>query len=296
MIIGGLEFLFTNFTFRLLARSMFTVVRDHFKQCFRSSSIITVSLVFLLLSDSVFSQDAEKPSHEPQSGTLRVLLITGGCGHDYQNQKKLIRDGLSKHVDHLEWTVLEYGTERDLKVDVYQRADWIKGYDLVIHNECYGGVEDADFVNGIVKGHVDFGVPAIVIHCSMHSYRNSPAADNWRSLLGVTSRRHEKGNRSLRVESTQEGNEFGFGEILGSGWDTPNGELYLIEEVWPQTVTLATAFSSETNRKEPVAWINQHKGVRVFGISLGHHNETIESEPWQKMLASGFTWATGDGS
>jgi len=258
--------------------------------------LMAVVLVTFLLCDPLWAKEESEGSIASQAETLKVLLITGGCCHDYQNQKHLIREGLSEQVDHLAWTVLEYGTQRDLKVDVYERPDWIKGYDLVIHNECFGGVEDPEFVKGIVRGHVENRVPAIVIHCSMHSYRNSPAADSWRSLLGVTSRRHERAKRSLKVEATKEGRAFGLDGILGNGWDTPNGELYIIEKVWPKTVTLATAYSPETKTNEPVVWLNDYKGVKVFGISLGHHNETIEAAPWQEMVAAGFSWALSDGS
>ena len=252
-------------------------------------------LLVVLICNGSFSAAERIPVEDTSAEKrLKVLLITGGCCHDYQNQKKLIREGLSKHCDNLDWTVLEYGSQRDLKIDVYKRSDWIKGYDLVIHNECYGGVEDPDFVNGIVRGHTVHKVPAIVIHCSMHSYRNSPAADQWRALLGVTSTRHERAKRSLRIESTKEGGSFGLKRILGNGWDTPNGELYIIERVWPQTVVLADSYSDETGKREPVVWLNEHNGVKVFGISLGHHNETIEAESWQLMVSQGLRWAVDE--
>ena len=252
-------------------------------------------LLVVLICNGSFSAAERIPVEDTSAEKrLKVLLITGGCCHDYQNQKKLIREGLSKHCDNLDWTVLEYGSQRDLKIDVYKRSDWIKGYDLVIHNECYGGVEDPDFVNGIVRGHTVHKVPAIVIHCSMHSYRNSPAADQWRALLGVTSTRHERAKRSLRIESTKEGESFGLKRILRNGWDTSNGELYIIERVWPQTVVLADSYSDETGKREPVVWLNEHNGVKVFGISLGHHNETIEAESWQLMVSQGLRWAVDE--
>ena len=78
---------------------------------------------------------------------------------------------------------------------------------------------------------------------------------------------------------------------MGASWDTPNGELYIIEQVWPETTVLAKAHSEETGNDEPVIWTNQYQGVRVFGISLGHHNETIETETWQSIVAAGWKWS-----
>ena len=237
---------------------------------------------------------AEPQSTETGARPIRALMVTGGCCHDYQNQKKIISEGLSKSIGDIEWTILEYGSKREVKADIYTQGDWIDGFDMVVHNECFGAVEDPEFVKGIVDAHVEHGVPAIVIHCSMHSYRNSPAADHWRSLLGVTSRRHERSKHSLHVVPTEAGKSNPILASMGEAWDTPNGELYIIEKVWPTTTVLATVHSDETGKDEPVIWTNQYKGVRVFGISIGHHNETIEDDAWQSIVAAGWKWSMGD--
>lgn len=238
---------------------------------------------------------AAEPESKPVDGSqIRALLITGGCCHDYQNQKRIISEGLANSVGNIEWTILEYGSDRDIKADIYQKGDWIKGYDIVIHNECFGAVEDGAFVEGIVNAHTRFKVPGIVIHCSMHSYRNAPTADTWRAFLGVTSRRHERSKHPLHVVATEEGKKHPILKTMGESWDTPNGELYIIEKVWPSTQVLAKVHSEETGHDEPVIWTNEIEGVRVFGISLGHHNETMEDPKWQSIVADGFRWAMED--
>ena len=250
----------------------------------------------ILLLTIALLMPAAAPATEPDSKTtatseIRALLITGGCCHDYQNQKQIISEGLSKSVGKINWTILQYGSGRDIKADIYQHGDWIKGFDLVVHNECFGGVEDGPFVEGIVNAHTKSKTPAIVIHCSMHSYRNAPTADTWRSFLGVTSRRHERSKHSLHVVPTDAGKQHPIVQSIGNAWDTPNGELYVIEKVWPSAKVLASVHSDETGNDEPVIWINETKGTRVFGISLGHHNETMLDETWQAVVAAGFDWA-----
>ncbi len=251
---------------------------------------LVFSLVVLIAGVGV-TRGVEPVAGQAEASTVRALMITGGCCHDYQNQKKLISEGLSQRVGNIEWTILEYGSGRDVKADIYTQADWIEGFDMVVHNECFGGVEDPEFVRGIVSAHVEHAVPAIVIHCSMHSYRNSLAADSWRAFLGVTSRRHEKSKHSLRVVATEDGKQHPILSAMGDTWETPNGELYIIEKVWPKTQVLAKVHSEETGKDEPVIWTNEHQGVRVFGISLGHHNETIETETWQNIVAAGWKWS-----
>lgn len=255
---------------------------------------ITFCVLFASLAVTSNAQEGADPAEESKRPPrVRALMVTGGCCHDYQNQKKIISEGLSARVGEIDWTILEYGSQREVKADVYKQGDWINGFDIVVHNECFGAVEDGDFVQGIVDAHVKHRVPAIVIHCSMHSYRNSSSADSWRALLGVTSRRHEMTKHSLHVVPTQEGKDHPIVAGIGDSWDTPNGELYIIEQVWPNTKVLANVHSDETGNDEPVIWTNQYQGVRVFGISLGHHNETMESEQWQKIVAAGWTWSLG---
>ncbi|SRR6056297_607728 len=233
-----------------------------------------------------------RSSADSGKATVKALLITGGCCHDYQNQKQIISESLSERFGNIDWTIIEYGDKKDIKADVYRSGDWIDGFDIVVHNECFGGVTDGDFVKGIVAAHRRTKIPAIVVHCSMHSYRNAPTADVWREFLGVTSRRHEKTKHSLKVVPTDAGKDHPILEVLdGKAWDTPNGELYIIEQVWPGTTVLATAHSDETHKDEPVIWTNETQGVKVFGISLGHHNETMMAEPWQAITAAGWTWA-----
>lgn len=235
---------------------------------------------------------AKTKTESGQDNTAKALLICGGCCHDYQNQKEIISQGLSQTIGSIDWTIIQYAGERDVHADLYQSKDWIEGFDLVVHNECFGGVTDPDFVQGIVAAHLENKIPAMVIHCSMHSYRNSTAADKWREFVGVTSVRHEKSKQSMLVEPTDSGNSHPvLASLGGENWETVNGELYLINQIWPGTTVLATAFSNETNQAEPVIWVNEVDGTRIFGTTIGHHNETMLDPKYQSILADGWKWA-----
>src|SRR2546427_827889 len=121
---------------------------------------------------------------------LKALLITGGCCHDYEAQKKIISEGISARAN-VNWTIVHEGdaAAKDHKFSIYEKPDWAKGFDVVVHNECSGRVTNVTWVEHIAKAHFD-GVPAVVIHCSIHSYRES-TTDEWRKLLGVSSYRHQ---------------------------------------------------------------------------------------------------------
>ena len=232
-----------------------------------------------------YGQDDEKPNAQP----IRALVIAGGCCHDYPRQNQIITKGIAQRVN-IEFDVFLGPKPRARRVAMYQTDQWTNGYDIVIHNECYGGVTDVEFVDRIVKGHTNTRVPAVFIHCSMHSYRNAKT-DEWRKLLGVTSKRHERGGRQLDVVNRAPDNTI-MKSFPGS-WKTPNGELYVIERAWPECKVLATAYGVDTKEDHPVIWSNEYKGTKVFGTTLGHHNETMISKEWLDVVASGILWACG---
>ena len=238
------------------------------------------------------------------SPSPRVLMIGGGCCHDYPRQQDIIRDAIDDPIGggsslRCDWTVLRYGTRKDIRAEVYESRDWIDGFDLVIHNECFGDVTDPAFVRGIVDAHHRTSTPAMFIHCSMHSYRYSAAADEWRGLVGVRSVRHESVKRPLDVRWTDAAgghapavaarDAAGGGEV----WTTPNGELYLIDEVLEGVEVVAAAGSVERGDPQPVMWWHRRNGCRVAATTLGHHNETMRSEPYQAWLAAAATWCVG---
>lgn len=220
---------------------------------------------------------------------LKGLLITGGCCHDYQTQKQIIAKGLAQRMN-IEFDIVhEGGTSKDHRISVYEQPDWWKGYDVIVHNECFGDVQDEKFLGNILAAHTS-GVPAVFIHCSMHSYRSSPAADQWRELIGVTSRRHEK-QRAEDVKAVAVDHPVMRG--FPPEWKTPNGELYIIEKVWPNCLPLAQAYGPDTKQQHPVAWVNTLGRTRVFGTTLGHHNETMNTEEWLGLVSRGTLWAVG---
>ncbi|MBT5018588.1 MAG: ThuA domain-containing protein [Planctomicrobium sp.] len=238
----------------------------------------SLSLPLLLSSAALLS------AAEP----LKGLIITGGCCHDYENQKHIISEGLSQRLN-ITWDFAhEGGTGRDHKISVYSEPGWAKKYDLIVHNECFGGVTDPEFVKSIADAHFD-GVPGIFIHCALHSYRNSGSADAWRELIGVTSRSHE-GKRGVNVVKLEDHPVM---TNFPKAWKTPNGELYKIEKEWSNCTPLAKAYGEDTKKDHTVVWLNKFGKANVFGTSLGHHNETMNNDIWLGMVARGALFVTG---
>ena len=237
---------------------------------------------FLVLAALISNLGAADVKVKP----IRALMITGGCCHDYENQIAILSEGISKRAN-VTWTILhEGGTSGDHKVSIYHKKDWATGYDVVLHNECFGKLTDVPFIENIAKAHKD-GTPAVVIHCALHSYRHAKT-DEWRKVLGVKSMRHQqKGSVDVVTMKPKHPVMKGFPKP----WRSPNGELYEILEVYPGCTPLGIAFGLRTDKDHTCIWVNKYGKGRTFGTSLGHHNETMDNEAYLGLVTRGLLWA-----
>jgi type 1 glutamine amidotransferase len=239
-----------------------------------------------LLAATVLSARAEQAPTASAERRIRALVISGGPFHDYILQDHILLQTLSRELP-IDWTVvLEGGRATNAQVALYRTPNWAAGFDVVVHNECYADVTDESFIRKIVAAHKG-GVPAVVIHCAMHSYRDAKV-DDWREFLGVSTRRHTKQHR-ISVKLAEPSHPVMNG--WKADWVTPSDELYVIDKLWPKAKALATALSPEDNKEYALAWVNDYGGTRVFGTTLGHGNETWQDPAFQDLLRRGFKWA-----
>jgi len=217
---------------------------------------------------------------------LKALMITGGCCHDYENQKRIVSEGISARAQ-VDWTIVHEDTSRrDVKISLYNDKEWAKGYDVIVHNECFGAIKDSGFVDAIAAAH-KAGTPAVMLHCSTHSYRAADT-DEWRKCLGISSYSHET-RRDLLVKSLKPDHPIMQGFPLM--WADPADELYKAEKLWPNTIPLAQAYGQDTKKDHTVIWINRYGQGRVFATTLGHENATMESDVYLDLITRGLLWA-----
>lgn len=220
---------------------------------------------------------------------IKILLVTGGCCHDYQFQAQAMKEAFASHNANVEWTVVnEGGKGTEAEIDLYNDPNWSRGYDVVIHNECFANTTSEEYIRKITKAHRE-GTNAVVIHCAMHTYRASKV-DDWREFLGVTSRRHDhQSEYPVKVVAADHPIMKGF----PTNWVTPKDELYIIETLWPSAKPLATSNSEKDGTSHPCFWINEYGKSRVFGTTYGHSNETFADESFRLALVRGTLWAAG---
>lgn len=251
-----------------------------------SSRSLTLAVAAVLVAVTLHSSNAAEKLY---AGTpLRVLLVTGGCCHNYPFQSQAMKEGVTARVNS-EWTVVnEGGTGTRGEIALYDKPDWAKPFDVVVHNECFADTKDPEYIRKIVAAH-RAGTPAVVVHCAMHTYR-AAAVDDWREFLGVTSLHHEHQSKyPVKVVATDHPALRGF----PTNWVTPMDELYVIKKLWPNAKALATSVSEKTGEAQPVVWVNDYQGTRVFGTTYGHSDDTFRDPVFLDLLARGIAWSAG---
>ena len=221
---------------------------------------------------------------------VKALLITGGCCHDYKFQAAALTEGLEARAD-IEWdVVIDGGTGTKAEIDLYKDPDWAKPYDVVVHNECFADTKNPDYIRRITAAH-KAGKPAVVIHCAMHTYRAADF-DDWREFLGVESRHHEHQSK-YPVKVAENAADHPVMKGFPADWTTPMDELYIIKKLFPTATALATSKSEKSGEAQPVIWVNDYHGTRVFGTTYGHTNDTFQDKTFIDVLARGTLWAAG---
>ena len=95
-----------------------------------------------LAGSSVMNSPAE-------SKPLRALLITGGCCHNYPFQTQQLTNAVSK-LAVVAWTVvMEGGSGTKAEISLYDNPDWAKGFDVVVHNECFADTTNRTYIRKI---------------------------------------------------------------------------------------------------------------------------------------------------
>ncbi len=244
-------------------------------------------IVFAISVRSTQAQQTEPALAVKSDRPIQALLVTGGCCHDYDRQKLILTRGISARAN-VRWTVVHQGgTSTDTKIPLYDDPNWADGFDIVVHNECFSGVTDKEFVDRILQPHRE-GLPAILIHCAMHCYRVGD--DRWFEFCGVQSPGHGP-HYSYTINNQKPDHPImaGFGERFV----VPKGELYHAAKVFDTATPLAIANRQDNNEPQACIWTNDYHGTRVFATTVGHYNETMVEPTYLDMMTRGLLWAVG---
>lgn len=237
---------------------------------------------------------------EDDAKPIRALLVIGGCCHDYEKQKDILTKGISARAN-VQWTI-SYDPDKGTKHlnPIYEKSDWAKDFDVIVHDECCSDVKDLKTIERILKPHRD-GLPGVLLHCGMHCYRSEgwPKTTPWFEFSGLATTGHGP-QAPITITYTDKESPI----IKGlENWTTTNEELYnnhsgKLEETAHPLARGKQSFKDkdgkETSADTVVVWTNTYNGkTKVFGTTLGHNNKTVADDRYLDLVTRGLLWATG---
>jgi type 1 glutamine amidotransferase len=268
---------------------------------------MTIARRLVLCLAVTLAAGVARGADEPEP--LEVLLVAGGCCHDYPAQTRILKEGIEERLNAN--VTIAYSPDKTTSAtfEIYEKDDWAKNYDVVIHDECSAKVTDKEYIGRILKAHLD-GKPAVNIHCAMHSYRWGeiqkpipPDADNgrWFEFIGLQSTGHGPQfpidvayDQSHPVTKTL------------ADWTTINEELYNNIQILPTAKAIARGRQAVPAKggapdaapkvtETIVAWTNDYgpNKTRVFSTSLGHNNDTVADGRYLDLVCRGILWSAG---
>ncbi len=255
------------------------------KRCINRLGVVGLPLSILFYVLAITAPINAMQTDDP----LEVLMITGGGWHDYEAQIEILEEGLTERIGNIVFTVdNEVGEAHDQTISRHDNTDWATQFDVVLYNHCHTEIEDVSYIEQIVNAHVEHQLPAVMLHCAMHSYRAD--TDLWFDFVGARSHRHE-GHQPFTVESIL--TDHPIMANFPRTWRTPHGELYEIVELKQGAKPLARAYGIDTDMYHDVVWTYEYEGVPIFSSTLGHHNVTMGHDVNLNLVASGLLWAAG---
>ncbi len=227
---------------------------------------------------------------------LKVLLITGGCCHDYKTQKDILKQGIEARANITVDQIHTDSNSTSPDLPIYGNPDYAAGYDVVIHDECAAGISDEKSIEAVLAPHRN-KVPAVNLHCAMHSYRFAgfdqkitqagKPVTMWFEFLGLQSTGHGP-QKPIAVSYTDKEHPI----LRGlEDWTTGNEELYNNLHLFKTAQPIASG--TQDDATSVVVWTNNYNGTRVFNTSLGHNNETVADDHYLDLVTRGLLWAAG---
>lgn len=261
----------------------------------------TLSAIALLCIATIITGSTSVRAQDAKVKPIRALLVLGGCCHDYATQKDLLSKGISDRA-HVEVTVA-YDPDKTTKHlnPIYENADWAKDFDVVIHDECSSDVKDLAVIDRILEPHRK-GLPAVILHCGMHSFRSEGYPEKvtkWFEFTGLQSTGHGP-QAPIEIQYVTPSNPINQGL---ANWKTINEELYnnssgkLLDSATPLARGKQLTKNKQGDEKQSesvVVWTNDYRGTaKVFATTLGHNNDTVSDARYLDLVTRGLLWSCG---
>ena len=243
----------------------------------------------------------------------KVLYVTHEPGrwHEYTPQLASFRE----IAEEAKWelTVATGSVEETLAF--LGKRDFSAGQDAVVYNFCLADSSDLVAMTNLMRQTEEGGVPALLVHCSMHSWwstykKGKPIPGNtlgkakanrkvlkawhqanpnaplpaWGDFTGVASTGH---GRQKPIEVIASGDHPATAD-LPSSYATADTELYnnhyLTQDITP------LAIGHQGNDKAIVMWLAPRGKGQIIGLTLGHGADEWSDPVFRSLLINGVNY------
>lgn len=246
----------------------------------------------------------------------KVLYVTHEPGrfHKYTPQREKFQE-LAKQND-WELTVIS-GDQKEVQNKLATDPDFGKGADVIVYNFCFANCDDTRIPHNIITTTKDKGIPALLVHCSLHSFWGTfrPGSDRvhpeganakvqakknlvaewkktnpndpfpaWPNMTGIASIKHgpRKPIQAVPILSDHPALKG-----VEKGYLTAVAELYnnvITAKDSPKTTSIMDG--KQGNAEASVLWEHPVGKSKALSFTLGHGMQEWEQKEFQTILVN----------
>lgn len=280
---------------------------------------VVLSVLFIACDTKQAKVVAEPEAPQP----LKVLYVTHEPGkwHKYTPQRKMF-EKLAKESG-WDLTVMS-GSHDEVEEKLATQPDFGAGADVIVYNICMAQSDSVDAPYNIISQTKDKGIPALLIHCSLHSfwptYKEGDAGVHpeganpkvkakkellaqwkkdrpdvtfpaWPNLTGIASTGHPPQNP---VEAQPVDASHPIFKGVEAYTTAQNSELYnnfITAEEAPKAKVLMVGTQGE--EKAAILWEYPVGKSKSLSFTLGHDMGEWQQKPFQKILVNSVEYLGG---
>ena len=271
---------------------------------------LSIGIIFVLLLSPRIA-----PLQATETETKKILYFTHepGTYHRYTPQLAIFRQ-LAKRAG---WELTVMTGDHESQIKKLHTPDFGKRFDAIVYNFCFAGSRDTEAAANLIAQTREHGVPALLIHCAMHSwwptfksgapgslgpdYQGHAKADAqlvtewrltqgkrafpvWGDFTGVASTTH---GPSQPITMHRVGKHVAtrrFPETFLTGNRELYNNLYTLKEVVPLIQGV------QGNETAIVMWACPQGKAEVIGLTVGHDVNDWTQKPYQNLLVDSVNY------
>ena len=251
----------------------------------------------------------------PAMADKKVLYFTHEPGrwHKYTAQKQIF----SQIAKKAGWELTVMSGDHDGQIKKLKTPGFGKEYDAIVYNFCFAKSKDVEAQANLVAQTREHGVPAMLIHCAMHSwwptyrdgktgalgpdYKGKAKADPklvaewkknhgdkafpaWGDFTGVASGRHGPHRPITMKKVADHPATKNFPKEFTTGNTELYNNIYVVDEVVPLIEGV------QGKAKAIVMWLCPQGKSKVLGLTVGHGVGDWASNEFRGLITDGVNY------